>query len=58
MSLTTIVLIALALAMDAFAVSIASGAVARKFHVRHALTMGAWFGGFQAIMRYWDGPAA
>lgn len=50
MSLTTIILIALVLAMDAFAVSIASGAAARNFHLRHALTIGAWFGGFQAIM--------
>lgn len=45
-----IVGIALALAMDAFAVSMASGLAARQFHLRHALTMGLWFGGFQALM--------
>ena len=50
MNWSEIILIAIALAMDAFAVAIASGAVARKFHLRHALTMGAWFGGFQAVM--------
>jgi putative Mn2+ efflux pump MntP len=50
MNWSEIILIAVALAMDAFAVAIASGAVARKFHLRHALTMGAWFGAFQAIM--------
>lgn len=43
-------LIALALAMDAFAVSIASGITIRKARVKHALIMGAWFGSFQAIM--------
>jgi len=45
-----IVLIALALAMDAFAVSIASGITIKQSRIRHALTMGAWFGAFQAIM--------
>jgi manganese efflux pump family protein len=42
--------IALGLAMDAFAVSIASGAAYRDLHVRHALRMAAFFGGFQALM--------
>lgn len=36
--------------MDTFAVSIASGLTARQFKIRHALTLGIWFGGFQAIM--------
>ena len=43
-------LVALALAMDTFAVSIAGGISARQFKVRHALTLGIWFGGFQALM--------
>ena len=59
MNPTAIFLIALALAMDTFAVSIASGISARHFRVRHALTMGAWFGGFQALMPLlgWAGGA-
>jgi len=49
--------IALALAMDTFAVSIASGLSARRFSLRHALTLGLWFGGFQALMPFvgWAG---
>lgn len=42
--------IALALAMDAFAVAVAEGVVIRRLHIRHALTVAAWFGGFQALM--------
>lgn len=42
--------IALGLSMDAFAVSIASGAAYRDLHVRHALRMAVFFGGFQALM--------
>ena len=36
--------------MDAFAVSIASGVTIKQFKIRHALTIGAWFGFFQAFM--------
>ena len=36
--------------MDAFAVSIASGATMKKMNVRSALKMGIFFGGFQAFM--------
>ncbi len=50
MSLTTVVLIALALAMDAFAVSLSTGVTMQKMQVRHALRMAAFFGVFQAIM--------
>lgn len=46
----TIIFIALALAMDAFAVSIASGVTIKQLKIRHALTIGAWFGLFQALM--------
>ncbi|MFA6434941.1 MAG: manganese efflux pump MntP family protein [Elusimicrobiales bacterium] len=45
-----ILLIALGLAMDAFAVSIAGGAVMKKFELRAALKMGLFFGGFQTFM--------
>jgi len=46
----TIFVIALGLAMDAFAVSIVSGSAYRQLNVKHALRMAAFFGGFQAFM--------
>jgi putative Mn2+ efflux pump MntP len=36
--------------MDAFAVAIVSGTLIRKMHIRHALLIAAFFGGFQAVM--------
>lgn len=50
MSLTTIILLAIALAMDAFAVSIASGIAIKDLRIRHSFIIAAWFGIFQAIM--------
>jgi putative Mn2+ efflux pump MntP len=50
MVVITILVIALGLAMDAFAVSVASGAAYKQLKVRHALRMAAFFGGFQAFM--------
>ncbi len=50
MGLITIIIIALALAMDAFAVSIVSGTAYRKLKVKHALRMALSFGAFQAFM--------
>lgn len=50
MSIIQIFLIAFALAMDAFAVSVAAGFAIPKVRIRHALTYGLWFGAFQAIM--------
>lgn len=41
---------AVALSMDAFAVSISKGLSVRKLRVRHAFITGAYFGGFQALM--------
>ncbi len=46
----TILLIALGLAMDAFAVSITSGITIRNLRMGHALKIGIFFGSFQAIM--------
>lgn len=43
-------LIAIGLSMDAFAVSICKGLSVKKLSLRHALTAGAYFGGFQALM--------
>ena len=50
MDLVTIIIIAVGLAMDAFAVSIVSGSVYQQLHIRHALRMAVFFGGFQAVM--------
>lgn len=50
MNLLTILLIALALSMDAFAVSIASGIAIKRLRIEHALTIALWFGIFQAVM--------
>jgi putative Mn2+ efflux pump MntP len=50
MHLFTIMVIAVGLAIDAFAVSIVSGGAYRQLHVKHALRMAVFFGGFQAIM--------
>jgi len=50
MEILTIVLIAVGLAMDAFAVSVVTGSVYKELHVKHALRMALFFGGFQAIM--------
>jgi putative Mn2+ efflux pump MntP len=52
MSTVQLFIIAIGLAMDAFAVSISSGAVLRKVKVRHALLIASFFGGFQAIMPF------
>jgi putative Mn2+ efflux pump MntP len=46
----TIAVIAVSLAMDAFAVSVVSGAACRHLKVRHALRIPIFFGGFQALM--------
>jgi len=50
MNLITIIVIAVGLAMDAFAVSIATGATYKKSGNSHAFKMAFAFGGFQAIM--------
>jgi putative Mn2+ efflux pump MntP len=50
MGLITIIVIAFGLAMDAFAVSIVSGAAYRKLKLKHALRMALFFGAFQAFM--------
>lgn len=50
MNLITIIVIAVGLAMDAFAVSIATGATYKKAGNSHAFKMAFAFGGFQAIM--------
>ena len=43
-------IIAIGLSMDAFAVSVAKGLSVSSIRPRHSLCVGGWFGGFQAIM--------
>lgn len=50
MSFAEILIIAIALSMDAFAVSVCKGLSVPKVLPRHALTVGLYFGGFQALM--------
>jgi putative Mn2+ efflux pump MntP len=50
MGLITIVIIAVGLAMDAFAVSVVSGSAYKQLKVKHALRIAIFFGCFQAFM--------
>ena len=50
MSLFDLIVTAIALSMDAFAVSISKGLSVQKVRPKHALIVGAYFGGFQALM--------
>lgn len=50
MGLLTITIIAVALAMDAFAVSIVSGSAYKKLQIKHAFRIAVFFGSFQALM--------
>ena len=50
MSFWEILLLAVGVSMDAFAVSIGKGLSAQRASWREALTVGLWFGGFQALM--------
>ncbi len=52
MSIFEIILLALALSMDAFAVAICKGLATEKADIRHMVTVGAWFGAFQALMPF------
>jgi putative Mn2+ efflux pump MntP len=45
-----IILVAISLAMDCFAVSVAGGALVKKPRLGNALKIGGFFGGFQALM--------
>lgn len=50
MQLYEIILMAVALAMDAFAVAVCKGLATPKLKIKHMLIVGAWFGGFQGLM--------
>ena len=50
MGLAELILLAVALSMDAFAVAVCKGLATEKATWRQMATVGAWFGGFQALM--------
>ena len=52
MSFVELLLFGIGLSMDAFAVSICKGLSVRKLRPKHAITVGLWFGGFQALIGY------
>ncbi|MBP0959621.1 MAG: manganese efflux pump [Oscillospiraceae bacterium] len=52
MSFSELLLIAIGLSMDAFAVAICKGLSVGKTKVKHYIITGLWFGGFQALMPF------
>ena len=50
MDILSIILIAIGLSMDAFAVSVTNGIIIKDLKVGHALKIGLYFGVFQALM--------
>lgn len=50
MGVISIILLAIGLAMDAFAVAVTSGIAIKNLRLKHALLIAITFGGFQAIM--------
>ena len=50
MGIIELLLTAVGLAMDAFAVSVCKGLSAQKLKWKHYVIIGLWFGGFQALM--------
>jgi len=50
MGIIEILIIAVGLSMDAFAVAVCKGLSTQKLSPKHFLLIGAWFGGFQALM--------
>ncbi len=52
MGLLELLLLAIGLSMDAFAVSVCKGLAMKQVHFREASICGIWFGGFQALMPF------
>lgn len=50
MGITELIILAVGLSMDAFAVSVCKGLSVRKLEIKHMALAGIWFGGFQALM--------
>ena len=52
MGLIEVIILAVGLAMDAFAVSVCKGLAMKKATFKNALICGIWFGGFQGLMPF------
>ena len=52
MGIVELFLLALGLSMDAFAVSVCKGLATKRLKLKHAVTCGVWFGGFQGLMPF------
>lgn len=52
MSFIEIILLAISLSMDAFAVALCKGLAIKKINFKNCLVVGAWFGIFQALMPF------
>ncbi len=50
MGLLELLILAIGLSMDAFAVSVCKGLSVKKANLKHMFISGLWFGGFQALM--------
>ena len=50
MTFTELFILSFGLAMDAFAVAVCKGLALPRIRLRQSLLVGAWFGGFQALM--------
>ena len=50
MGLWELIVLAIGVSMDAFAVSVCKGLAMPKVKLRHGMICGVWFGGFQALM--------
>ena len=50
MGIVELLVIAVGLGMDAFAIAICKGLSIKKIELKHMLIVGAYFGGFQALM--------
>lgn len=50
MGIIELLILAVGLSMDAFAVSICKGLSLKKIEIKHMAIAGIWFGGFQALM--------
>ena len=50
MGLFELIMVAIAVSMDAFAIAICKGLSVEKVEKKHLISAGLWFGGAQAIM--------
>ena len=52
MKIVELLLLAIGLSMDAFAVSICKGLEVKKIRIKECILCGLWFGGFQGLMPF------